>query len=75
MRKFKCYDCDHIWQLPHGQGGRGSEQTCPKCGSSNVHRIHKTRHWDWGVSGGQRRRSRNNLNIGSINSTSDDSKP
>jgi phage FluMu protein Com len=41
MRTFKCYDCDYIWQLPHGEGGRGTELKCPKCGSGNVHREHK----------------------------------
>ena len=38
MRKFKCYDCDHTWELSFGQGGRGMDQVCPKCGSTNVHR-------------------------------------
>jgi len=39
MRKFKCYDCDHSWELPFGQGGRGMDQVCPECGSKNVHRT------------------------------------
>ena len=39
MRKFKCHDCDHSWELPFGQGGRGVEQVCTQCGSRNVHRI------------------------------------
>jgi DNA-directed RNA polymerase subunit RPC12/RpoP len=41
MRRFKCYDCQHEFEVPFGQGGRGAEMTCPKCGSSNVHRM-----WD-----------------------------
>jgi DNA-directed RNA polymerase subunit RPC12/RpoP len=38
MRTFKCYDCQHSWQLPHGEGGRGVDLVCPKCGSKNLHR-------------------------------------
>ena len=38
MRKFKCYDCDHTWELSFGQGGRGMDQVCPDCGSKNIHR-------------------------------------
>jgi DNA-directed RNA polymerase subunit RPC12/RpoP len=38
MRTFKCYDCQHIWQLPHGEGGCGRDLTCPQCGSKNLHR-------------------------------------
>lgn len=41
MRHFKCFDCNYTWQLPHGEGGRGCEQTCPECGSENVHRTNK----------------------------------
>ena len=41
MRKFKCYDCNHTWELPFGQSGRGVDQTCPKCESSDVHRTKK----------------------------------
>jgi DNA-directed RNA polymerase subunit RPC12/RpoP len=52
MRKFKCFDCQNAWQLPHGKGGQGTELTCPKCGSRNVHRIEKER------GGGSRRRVR-----------------
>lgn len=43
MRKFKCYDCNYTWKLPHGQGGRGVDQICPKCGSKNIHRLNKER--------------------------------
>jgi len=39
MRKFKCYDCDHNWELPFGQGGRGLDHVCSECGSKNVHRV------------------------------------
>jgi len=43
MREFKCYDCNHEWELPFGQGGRGVEQVCPECGSDNIHRVGKDR--------------------------------
>ena len=39
MRTFKCYDCNHTWELAYGEGGRGVEQQCPACGSRNVHRA------------------------------------
>ena len=39
MRKFKCNDCGHTWELPFGQGVRGMDQVCPECGSKNVHRV------------------------------------
>ncbi len=39
MRKFKCYECQHIFEIPHGEGGRGVDLVCPQCGSQNVHRI------------------------------------
>ncbi len=43
MRTFKCYECEHTWQLPFGKGGVGSSLSCPECGSSNVHRAHHDR--------------------------------
>jgi len=50
MRTFKCYDCQHTWQLPHGEGGRGADLVCPRCGSKNIHRVEADR--------GRRRRAR-----------------
>ncbi len=47
MRKFKCYDCGHIWEIPFGQGGRGVNLTCPQCESQNVHRLSKPRGRGW----------------------------
>lgn len=35
VRTFKCHDCQHKWQLPHGTG-RPTE--CPACKSRNIHR-------------------------------------
>ena len=40
MRKFKCYDCQHTWELPYGTG-RPSE--CPSCRSGNIHRAEEDR--------------------------------
>jgi predicted DNA-binding protein (UPF0251 family) len=36
MRKFRCYDCQHSWELLYGTGRPGS---CPSCKSGNIHRI------------------------------------
>lgn len=45
MRHFKCFDCGHEWQLPHGTGGVGSSLSCPECESRNVHRSPTDRGW------------------------------
>lgn len=47
MRKFQCYDCQHAWELPFGEGGQGVDLTCPQCGSKNVHRASKERGQGW----------------------------
>ncbi|MGA2769095.1 MAG: DUF134 domain-containing protein [Candidatus Bathyarchaeia archaeon] len=39
-RKFKCLDCSHEWEEPHGRGRPGG---CPKCGSKNIHRAPQDR--------------------------------
>ena len=39
MRKFKCYDCENEFEVPHGTGGMGRQMKCPKCGGNNVHRV------------------------------------
>ncbi len=36
MRKFKCYDCRYEWEEPFGTG---RPESCPKCGSVNIHRV------------------------------------
>ncbi|NYT03840.1 MAG: hydrogenase maturation nickel metallochaperone HypA [Candidatus Methanofastidiosa archaeon] len=43
-RKFKCYNCNYEWDLPHGNGQMGINLSCPKCNSSNVHRLNSGRH-------------------------------
>ena len=40
LRKFKCYDCSHTWELPYGTG-RPIE--CPQCKSKNIHRAKEDR--------------------------------
>jgi predicted DNA-binding protein (UPF0251 family) len=40
MRKFKCYECRHIWEIAYGTG-RPVE--CPKCQSKNIHRAEEER--------------------------------
>lgn len=36
VRKFKCYDCQHTWELPYGTGRPDS---CPSCKGENIHRA------------------------------------
>ena len=40
QRKFQCYDCQHVWEVPHGTEG---PQNCPNCGSVNMHRAEDDR--------------------------------
>jgi predicted DNA-binding protein (UPF0251 family) len=40
MRKFRCDDCQHLWELPYGAGRPGH---CPSCKSGNIHRINAER--------------------------------
>jgi DNA-directed RNA polymerase subunit RPC12/RpoP len=47
MRKFQCYDCGHTWELLYGEGGRGTDLACPKCGGKNLHRFAKERGRGW----------------------------
>jgi predicted DNA-binding protein (UPF0251 family) len=39
-RKFKCLDCSHEWEEPHGTG---RPSVCPKCGSKNIHMAPRDR--------------------------------
>ncbi len=36
MRRFKCYDCKYEWEVPFGTSRPDS---CPKCGSADIHRA------------------------------------
>lgn len=39
-RKFVCYDCKNVWEVPFGVL---RPQVCPKCQSSNIHRAEEER--------------------------------
>ena len=45
MRKFKCDDCHHEFEVSHGQGGRGADMKCPQCQSSKVFRLKSGTRW------------------------------
>ena len=36
MRKFRCLDCEHLWESPCGKGG---PSRCPSCKSGNIQRA------------------------------------
>ncbi len=36
MRKFRCSDCQHAWELPYGTG---RPPGCPSCKGDNIHRA------------------------------------
>jgi predicted DNA-binding protein (UPF0251 family) len=40
VRKFKCENCQHSWELPYGTGRPGS---CPSCKSGNLQRVEEER--------------------------------
>ena len=50
MRKFKCSDCQHTWELPFGTG---RPQDCPSCKSGNIHRAEGDRGYPGGLGRGQ----------------------
>ena len=35
-REFKCYNCDHEWEVPFGTP---RPEECPQCNSTNLHRV------------------------------------
>ena len=39
-RKFRCYECQHSWELPYGTG---RPENCPSCKSDNIHRAQEGR--------------------------------
>jgi predicted DNA-binding protein (UPF0251 family) len=49
MRRFQCYECRNVWELPHGTG---RPQACPKCSSTNIHRAAEDRGWAGGAGRG-----------------------
>jgi predicted DNA-binding protein (UPF0251 family) len=50
MRKFRCYGCQHSWELPYGTGRL---ETCPSCKSGNIRRAEEDRGYAGGVGRGQ----------------------
>ncbi|MDI7261673.1 MAG: DUF134 domain-containing protein [Thermodesulfobacteriota bacterium] len=52
MRKFKCYDCQHTWELPYGTG---RPENCPSCKSGSIHRAEEDRGYARGFGRGQGR--------------------
>ena len=52
MRKFRCYDCQHSWELPYGTG---RPEGCPSCKSGNIQRAEKDRRFARKVGRGQGR--------------------
>jgi predicted DNA-binding protein (UPF0251 family) len=50
MRKFKCSDCQHSWDLPYGTG---RPENCPSCKSGNIHRAEEDKGYARGLGKGQ----------------------
>jgi len=50
MRKFRCYDCQHSWELPYGTG---RPENCPSCKSGNIRRAERDRGHTGGIGRGQ----------------------
>ncbi len=46
MRKFRCYDCQHSWELPYGTGRPAN---CPSCKSDNIQRAQEDRGYAKGL--------------------------
>ncbi len=40
MRRFRCSDCQHSWELPYGTG---RPEDCPSCKSDNIHQAEEGR--------------------------------
>ncbi|MGD2250292.1 MAG: DUF134 domain-containing protein [Candidatus Methanofastidiosia archaeon] len=55
QRKFHCYDCGHQWEVPFGTP---RPQTCPSCGSTNIHRAPEDRGYARGQGRGAGRAGR-----------------
>ena len=52
MRKFRCDECQHSWELPYGTG---RPENCPSCKSGNFHRAQEGRGFARGFGRGQGR--------------------
>jgi predicted DNA-binding protein (UPF0251 family) len=51
-RKFRCYDCQHSWELPYGTG---RPEHCPSCKSGNIYRAKENKGYAGGFGRGQGR--------------------
>src|SRR5512137_2965780 len=40
MRKFRCSECQHSWELPYRTG---KPESCPSCKSGDIHRAQEDR--------------------------------
>jgi predicted DNA-binding protein (UPF0251 family) len=40
IRRFTCYHCQHVWELPYGTSRAWN---CPSCQSSHIHRAEENR--------------------------------
>jgi predicted DNA-binding protein (UPF0251 family) len=52
MRKFKCSNCQHSWELSFGTG---RPENCPSCKSGNIRRAEEDRGYAKGFGRGQGR--------------------
>ena len=52
MRRFRCDDCQHSWELPYGTG---RPENCPSCKGGNIHRAKEDRGYTRGFGRGQGR--------------------
>ena len=52
VRKFRCDDCEHSWELPYGTG---RPENCPSCKSDSIHRAMEDRGYARGLRRGQGR--------------------
>ncbi len=55
IRKFQCFDCQHIWTVPYGTGRPGD---CPACHRGNICRVEAERGPGGPGAGGPSRRCR-----------------
>lgn len=55
MKKFKCYACEHKWEIPYGTG---RPNKCPECNSINIHRSEEDRGFGKGTGVCGRRQGR-----------------
>lgn len=49
MKRLRCCECQHVWELPQGTG---RPQECPQCASDNIRRADEGRGCAAGESGG-----------------------